>query len=60
MRVLIGRPLYWGLAVDGEAGVKRVLDILRDEMDRAMAYAGRASVASIDRSLVERPNSANG
>jgi isopentenyl diphosphate isomerase/L-lactate dehydrogenase-like FMN-dependent dehydrogenase len=58
--VLIGRPQYWGLAVDGEAGVKRVLDILRDEMARAMAYAGRASVASIDRSLVERPNSANG
>ena len=58
--VLIGRPLYWGLAVDGETGVKRVLDILRDEMDRAMAYAGRASVASIDRSLVERPDPTNG
>ena len=58
--VLIGRPLYWGLAVDGEAGVKRVLDILRDEMARAMAYAGRVSVASIDRSLVERPDPANG
>lgn len=50
--VLIGRPLYWGLAVGGEAGVRRVLEILREEMGRAMAYSGRASVASIDPTLV--------
>ena len=58
--VLIARPLYWGLVVDGEAGVKRVLDILCAEMDTAMAHSGRANVASIDRSLVERPDPASG
>ena len=58
--VLIGRPLFWGLAVDGEAGVTRVLEILRNEMDRAMAYAGKATVASIDRNLVRRPDSVDG
>ena len=54
--VLIGRPFFWGLAVDGEAGVCKVLETLRLELDRAMAYCGRTSVAEIDRSLVSLPS----
>jgi 4-hydroxymandelate oxidase len=38
--VLLGRPLLWGLAVDGEAGAGRVLALLRDELDLAFALAG--------------------
>ena len=53
--VLIGRPLFWGLAVDGESGVLDVLGILRTEFDRAMAYCGFTSVESIDRSAVTLP-----
>ncbi|MDQ4146487.1 MAG: alpha-hydroxy-acid oxidizing protein [Pseudomonadota bacterium] len=51
--VLIGRPYLWGLAVDGEAGVKRVLDLLREELSLTMGLAGRPTVASIDRSAVK-------
>ncbi len=50
--VLIGRPYLWALAADGEAGVSRVLTLLRDEIELAMALAGRPTIASIDRSLV--------
>jgi isopentenyl diphosphate isomerase/L-lactate dehydrogenase-like FMN-dependent dehydrogenase len=50
--VLIGRPLFWGLAVDGEAGVKAILQVLRDELEMAMGMCGRPSIASIDRSLL--------
>ncbi|MBI1730407.1 alpha-hydroxy-acid oxidizing protein [Candidatus Acetothermia bacterium] len=50
--VLIGRPYVWGLAVDGEAGVKRVLGMLRDEFELAMTLAGATSVAEIDANLV--------
>jgi 4-hydroxymandelate oxidase len=50
--VLIGRPYLWGLAVDGEAGVRRVLELLRDEVRLAMILAGQPSVAGITRSLV--------
>ena len=50
--VLIGRPLFWGLAVDGEAGVRAVLQMLRDELDMAMAMCGRPTLESIDTSLV--------
>jgi 4-hydroxymandelate oxidase len=50
--VLIGRPYLWGLAADGEAGVRRVLDILHAEFELAMALAGCAATSAIDRSLV--------
>ena len=35
--VSIGRPLFWGLAVNGADGVHGVLELLREEVDRAMA-----------------------
>ena len=50
--VLIGRPYLWGLAVDGEAGVRRVLEILREELRLAMALAGCRTVKAVDRSVV--------
>lgn len=50
--VLIGRPLFWGLAVDGEAGVRAVLHILRDELEMAMAMCGRPTIQSIDRTVL--------
>lgn len=46
--VLIGRPYLYGMAVDGEAGVSHVLDIFEDEIDRAMALMGVASVQDLD------------
>lgn len=53
--VLVGRPILWGLAVDGEAGARQVLELLRAELELAMALAGRPTTASIDRSIVQLP-----
>ena len=50
--VLIGRPLFWGLAVDGEAGLRAVLQMLWDELDIAMGMCGRPTIDSIDISLL--------
>ncbi len=50
--VLIGRPYLWGLAVGGEDGVRRVLELLRAELGLSMALAGRPTIASIDRTLI--------
>ncbi|SDG66530.1 4-hydroxymandelate oxidase [Lentzea fradiae] len=36
----IGRPVLWGLAADGEAGVRRVLDVLRDEFLHVLTMCG--------------------
>jgi 4-hydroxymandelate oxidase len=50
--VLLGRPILWGLAVGGEAGVQHVLELLRDELELAMALSGCAKLGDIDSSLV--------
>ncbi len=51
--VLVGRPVLWGLAVNGAEGVRHVLELLRAEFELAMALAGRPTLESIDRSLVK-------
>ncbi len=50
--VAIGRPVPWGLAVDGEAGVAWVLRTLRTEVERALALCGCASPAELTADLV--------
>jgi 4-hydroxymandelate oxidase len=50
--VAIGRPVVWGLAVDGAAGVARVLDLLRAEVERALALCGCGSPRDVSRELV--------
>jgi len=52
--VLVGRPVLWGLAMGGEEGVSRVLDLLRLEFARAMALAGCPDRAAITRDLLVR------
>jgi isopentenyl diphosphate isomerase/L-lactate dehydrogenase-like FMN-dependent dehydrogenase len=48
----IGRPYIWGLASFGQAGVERVLDILKNELTITMRQAGTRSISEIDRSYV--------
>lgn len=50
--VQLGRPVIWGLATAGEEGVVRVLNLLREEFDTAMALCGCKSVDRITRDLI--------
>ncbi len=50
--VLIGRPVLWGLALDGEAGARRVLELLRDELLQAMQLAGAPRIGAITPDLL--------
>ncbi len=52
--VLIGRPILWGLALGGQAGVEEVLAMLRNELDLAMALCGCPTIGEIGRDLVLR------
>ena len=52
--VMVGRPVLWGLAVAGAEGVRHVLDLIRKELDVAMAIAGCRSVAETGPALVRR------
>lgn len=49
-----GRPTALALAADGEAGVRRLLELVRDELVTTMTLLGRRSIAELDRSVVER------
>jgi L-lactate dehydrogenase (cytochrome) len=49
----IGRPYLYGLAAAGEAGVARVIAILRAEIERGMGLMGRARIADIVRADVQ-------
>jgi 4-hydroxymandelate oxidase len=51
--VAIGRPVLWGLAVSGEAGVTRVLELLRAELVNALTNLGVATPAELTRDQVE-------
>ncbi len=50
--VLVGRPVLWGLAVDGCDGARDVLRILLDDFDVTLALAGAPTAADLDRSFV--------
>lgn len=50
--ICIGRPYLYGLGAEGEAGVAKVINILRREFSMAMVLTGRTSIASIDRSVI--------
>jgi 4-hydroxymandelate oxidase len=50
--VAVGRPVVWGLAVDGEDGVARVLAMLSDELARALTLCGVTTPAGVSRDLV--------
>jgi 4-hydroxymandelate oxidase len=47
--VLVGRPAFWGLAAGGQPGVERVFEILREELEIAMALLGAPTVAALTR-----------
>ncbi|PHT69653.1 Peroxisomal (S)-2-hydroxy-acid oxidase GLO1 [Capsicum annuum] len=50
--VFIGRPVIWSLAADGENGIKKVLQMMRDEFELTMALSGCRSLKEITRNHV--------
>ncbi|KAJ8774242.1 hypothetical protein K2173_009673 [Erythroxylum novogranatense] len=51
--VLVGRPVVFGLASKGEDGVRRVIEMLKDELELTMALTGCSNVKDISRSHVK-------
>jgi hypothetical protein len=50
--IQVGRPVVFALAAEGEAGVRNVLRMLREEFELTMALSGCTSLAEINRSHV--------
>ncbi len=54
--VILGRAWAWAVAAEGEAGVKKMLDVMRADTDVALALTGQNSVRDLDQdALVSRP-----
>jgi 4-hydroxymandelate oxidase len=51
----IGRPVFWALAAGGEAGVAKLLSLLKTDLATVMALTGRRTISEIDKSLVNNP-----
>ena len=50
--VLVGRAWAWAVAARGEAGVRHVLDVMKADIDTALALTGQTSLAAVDRSAL--------
>ena len=55
----VGRAPLWGVAVDGEPGARLALSILRDEIDRVLAFTGSPDLRSLNRDLLHFAQSAS-
>jgi heme/flavin dehydrogenase (mycofactocin system) len=53
--VMIGRAYLWGLAVNGQAGVENVLDVIRGGIDSALLALGKSDISELDRTDVLAP-----
>jgi L-lactate dehydrogenase (cytochrome) len=53
--VLMGRAWAWAVAAQGETGVRRMLKVVKADIDVALALTGNNSVAELDRSALYEP-----
>ncbi|MBM3373042.1 MAG: alpha-hydroxy-acid oxidizing protein, partial [Betaproteobacteria bacterium] len=52
--VMIGRATLYGLAMAGEAGAARAIEIYRDEIDRNLAMIGCPEIGKLDPGYLAR------
>jgi L-lactate dehydrogenase (cytochrome) len=52
-----GRPYLWGLGAGGESGVKRALQILRDDVERDMRILGCRNVREVNSARIREVRS---
>ncbi len=50
--VMVGRPVVWGLAIDGAEGARGVLEALRQQLERTMGACGVVDARAVPRDLV--------
>ena len=51
--VLLGRPVMWGLAAYGDAGVQNVIEMAQTELGRYMGMCGKPNLKALDRTAVK-------
>ena len=49
---MIGRPLMYGIGADGAKGLKRVVDIIKDEISTALGLVGLTDIKDISSDII--------
>ena len=49
---MVGRPLMYGIGADGAKGLKRVVDIIKDELSTALGLVGLTDIKDISSDII--------
>ena len=52
--VMLGRPLMYGIGADGEKGLRRVLDIIKDELSTALGLVGLTDISEVSSEIIAK------
>jgi L-lactate dehydrogenase (cytochrome) len=52
--VMLGRPLMYGIGSDGEKGLRRVLDIIKDELSTALGLVGLTDINDVTSEIIAK------
>ena len=51
---MIGRPLMYGIGADGAKGLRRILDIIKDELSTALGLVGLTDINDITSEIIAK------
>ena len=52
--VMLGRPLMYGIGADGEKGLRRILDIIKDELSTALGLVGLTDINDVTSEIIAK------
>ena len=52
--VFLGRPFLYGMGAGGQAGLQTVIELIKNQIDAALAQLGRPDINSIDNTVIVR------
>ena len=52
--VMLGRPLMYGIGADGEKGLRRILDIIKDELSTALGLVGLTDIKDVSSEIIAK------
>ena len=52
--VMLGRPLMYGIGADGEKGLRRILDIIKDELSTALGLVGLTDINNVSSEIIAK------
>ena len=51
---MLGRPLMYGIGADGEKGLRRILDIIKDELSTALGLVGLTDINDVSSEIIAK------